>query len=188
MDKRLFLAVNVSEQTRSLIRAVQSELHFYKSRIRFVSPQNVHVTLKFLGDVPADRIPQIIRQVESSLSSFQNFDYICEGTGVFPNIKKPRVLWLGITEGSEILSELSLILNDALQEMPVNQEDREFHSHITLGRVRYFNYQKDAVDLRRFLEMKFEKTVNSVGEIVLYESFLRPKGAVYNAVHKFKLT
>lgn len=187
MNKRLFIAVDVSEQTRSLIRAIQSELHFFKNNIRFVSPQNVHVTLKFLGDVPSDQILPVISKVESCVSSFQIFNYICEGTGVFPNIKKPRVLWLGITEGSENLRELSWKLNDSLRKLPVQQEDKEYRSHITLGRVKHYNYRENNLNLSNFLAMKFEKTINNVAEMVLYESFLRPKGAIYKAIHKFKL-
>ncbi|MBN2600515.1 MAG: hypothetical protein JXR87_00830, partial [Candidatus Marinimicrobia bacterium] len=69
MDKRLFFATNISEQTRSLIRAIQSDLHFMKNDIRFVSPQNVHLTLKCLGDVPVKQISQIVTKIESTITS-----------------------------------------------------------------------------------------------------------------------
>ena len=138
MNKRLFIAADVTEQTRSLIRAFQSEFHFFKNNIRFVSPQNVHLTLKFLGDVPEQKIPAILNRIESTVSSFQNFNYICKGTGVFPNAKRPKVLWLGITDGSEYLKQLSKLLNRALKDMPVQHDDKEFRSHITIGRVSRF--------------------------------------------------
>jgi len=182
MDKRLFIAVNISEQTRSLIRAIQSDLHFMKNDIRFVSPQNVHLTLKFLGDVPVKQISQIVTKIESSVSSFQNFTYICDGTGVFPNPKRPRVLWLGITNGSEYLKQLSSLLNNAL---PVQQEDKEYRSHITIGRAKGF--KESRLKLDEFLDYKFEKIPNPVSEFVLFESILRPKGAVYIPLHRFKL-
>lgn len=185
MDKRLFFATNISEQTRSLIRAIQSDLHFMKNDIRFVSPQNVHLTLKFLGDVPVKQISQIVTKIESTITSFQNFTYICDGTGVFPNPKRPRVLWLGITDGSENLKQLSSLLNNALKELPLQQEDKEYRSHITIGRAKGFKESK--LKLNEFLDYKFEKISNHVSEIVLFESILRPKGAVYTPLHRFKL-
>jgi len=185
MDKRLFIAANISEQTRSLIRAVQSELHFLKNDIRFVYPINVHLTLKFLGDVQEKRISQIIDLVESSVSSFQNFTYICEGTGIFPNAKRPRVLWLGITDGSEYLKQLATLLNKTLKDMPVKQEDKEYRSHITLGRVKGF--KEGNLKLNEFLNYRYGKITNHVSEIVLFESILRPKGAIYKPIHRFKL-
>lgn len=185
MDKRLFIAANISEQTRSLIRAIQSDLHFIKNDIRFVSPQNVHLTLKFLGDVPVKQISKIVAKIESSVSSFQNFTYICDGTGVFPNAKRPRVLWLGITDGSENLKKLSILMNGALKDLPVQQEDKEYRSHITLGRAKGF--KERSLKLNEFLNYKFDKITNHVTEIVLFESILRPKGAIYVPLHKFKL-
>ncbi|MBU0713320.1 RNA 2',3'-cyclic phosphodiesterase [bacterium] len=185
MDKRLFIAANISEQTRSLIRAIQSDLHFMKNDIRFVSPQNIHLTLKFLGDVPVKQISQIVTKIESSISSFQNFTYICDGTGVFPNPNRPRVLWLGITDGSENLKKLSELLNIALNNMPVQQEDKEYRSHITLGRAKGF--KESRLKLNEFLNYQFEKIANPVTELVLFESILRPKGAIYTPLHRFKL-
>ena len=185
MDKRLFIAANVSEQTRSLIRAIQSDLHFMKNDIRFVSPRNVHLTLKFLGDVPVKQISPIVTKIESSVSSFQNFTYICDGTGVFPNPNRPRVLWLGITNGSENLKQLSELLNNALKDMPVQQEDKEYRSHITIGRAKGF--KESRLKLDEYLKYKFEKTLNPVTELVLFESILRPKGAIYSPLYRFKL-
>jgi len=185
MDKRLFIAASISDQTRSLIRAIQSDLHFYKKFIRFVAPQNVHLTLKFLGDVPEKQIARIITRVESSVSSFQKFNYICEGTGIFPNIKRPKVLWLGITEGSGYLKKLSALLNDVLRDMPVKQEDREYRSHVTLGRVKKYN--ENSLQLNDFLNYKYGKIDNYVSEIVLFESVLHPKGPIYSPLKRFKL-
>jgi 2'-5' RNA ligase len=185
MEKRLFLAVNVSEQTRALIRALQSEFHFLKNEIRFIAPGNVHLTLKFLGDVNTDHIPAIILKIKSSIHSFKNFVYIIQGTGVFPNLSRPRILWLGITQGSNYLGKLSKLLNDALKDMPVKKEDREYRSHITLGRVKGF--KKSYPNLNRFVKYRFDPIKNNVAEIILFESILKPKGAIYTPIHKFIL-
>jgi len=185
MGKRLFIAADVSDETRALIRAIQSELHFYKGSIRFVIPQNVHLTLKFLGDVPEEAIPEIEKRIAISVSGFQKFNYICRGTGVFPNVRKPRVLWLGIVKGNNILKQLSNSLQQQLKDMPVQQDDKEFRSHVTIGRIR--NYREHLVKLDEFLRYNYGEINNPVSEIVLYESMLLPKGPIYTSLKKFKL-
>ncbi len=146
----------------------------------------MHLTIKFLGDVNSSDIPTLISRIESSVRSLKKFDYICHRTGVFPSVNHPRVLWLGITDGSENLKYLSILLNDTLKDMPVKQEDREYRSHITLGRVSGF--KKSSPRLGQFLSYRFEPINNPVSEIVLYESVLNPRGAIYTPIHKFKLT
>ncbi|HCK98938.1 MAG TPA: RNA 2',3'-cyclic phosphodiesterase [Candidatus Marinimicrobia bacterium] len=183
--KRTFLAVNVSDETRQLIVSLHQELHFSKQYIRFVSPKTVHVTLKFLGDVKTEIIPDIIANIESSIRSIQKFDYICSGTGVFPNVNKPRILWLGITKGSDILAGISKTLNQALVNMPVKKEDREFRSHITLGRIK--ETRKSLPDIDRFTKYSFDPIVNHVDQIILYESILTSQGAIHKPLHKFLL-
>jgi 2'-5' RNA ligase len=183
--KRTFLAANVSDETRQLIVSLYQELHFSKQYIRFVSPKTVHVTLKFLGDVKTEIIPDIIANIEHSIHSFQKFDYICSGTGVFPNAHNPRILWLGITEGSNILTGISKTLNQTLADMPVKKEDREFRSHITLGRIK--EIRKSLPDIDRFIKYSFDPIVNHVDQIILYESILTSQGALHKPLHKFLL-
>jgi len=182
---RTFIAVNVSDATRRMIDTLQMIFGHSRKLIRFAPPENVHVTLKFLGDVDPAIMPELISKIETSIRSFQKFDYICTGTGVFPNDHRPRVLWLGITQGSEILSNLSKTLDESLKTMPIKLEEREFKAHITLGRIK--ETRRPLAELNQFLKFPFEPIHNPVEEVILFQSTLTPNGAIYTPLHNFPL-
>ncbi len=183
---RTFIAVNVSDPTRKMINTLQMIFIHFRKEIRFAPPENVHVTLKFLGDIDPEIIPELIAKIETSIRSFRKFDYICTGTGVFPNVHRPRVLWLGITQGSEMLTNLSKILDDSLKTMPIESEEREFKAHITLGRIK--ETRKPISVLNQFLEFPFEPIHNPVEEVILFKSTLTPYGSIYTPLHNFPLS
>lgn len=183
---RTFIAIAVSDATRKMIDTLQ--MIFYQSRkvIRFTPPENIHVTLKFLGDIDPEIMPDLIARIETSIRSFRKFDYICAGTGVFPNVHRPRVLWLGITQGAEVLTNLSKMLDDSLKGMPIEFENREFKAHITLGRVKEIG--KPIPELDQFLKYAFKPIHNPVEEVALFKSALTPSGAIYSPLHNFPLS
>jgi 2'-5' RNA ligase len=183
---RTFIAVNVSDTTRRMINTLQMVFRYSRKGIRFVPPENVHVTLKFLGDIDPAIIPELTSKIETSIRGFRKFDYICAGTGVFPNVRRPRVLWLGITQGSEMLTNLSKTLDDSLKAMPIESEERAFKAHITLGRIKEF--RKPVPGLNQFLEYPFEPIHNPVDELILFKSTLTPYGAIYTPLHNFLLS
>jgi len=183
---RTFIAVNVSDATRRMIDTLQMIFIHSRRLIRFVPPENVHVTLKFLGDIDPEIMPELITKIETSIRSLRKFDYICAGTGVFPNVRRPRVLWLGITQGSEMLTNLSKTLDESLKAMPIESEEREFKAHITLGRIKEF--RKPVPELDQFLAYPFKPTHNPVDEVILFKSTLTPSGAIYTPLHNFTLS
>jgi len=182
---RTFIAVNVSDATRRMIDTLQMIFVHARQLIRFAPPENVHVTLKFLGEIDPKIVPELTSRIETSIRGFRKFDYICAGTGVFPNVHRPRVLWLGITQGSDMLSNLSKILDEFLRAMPIESETREFKAHITLGRIKEFG--KSVMELNQFLEFPFEPIHNPVEEVILFKSTLTPNGAIYTPLHNFPL-
>ena len=95
------------------------------------------------------------------------------------------MLWLGIVKGNNILKQLSNSLQQQLKDMPVQQDDKEFRSHVTIGRIK--NYREHLVKLDEFLRYNYGEINNPVSEIVLYESMLLPKGPIYTSLKKFKL-
>jgi 2'-5' RNA ligase len=183
---RTFIAVAVSDDTRQMIDTLQMVFRHSHKEILFVPAQNVHVTLKFLGDIDPESVPELITKIETSIRSFRKFDYICAGTGVFPNVRRPRVLWLGITQGSEMLTNLSKTLDDSLKAMPIESEDRAFKAHITLGRIKEF--RTPVPELNQFLVYPFKPTRNPVEEVILFKSTLTPNGVIYTPLHNFSLS
>ncbi|MCK4447765.1 MAG: RNA 2',3'-cyclic phosphodiesterase [Candidatus Marinimicrobia bacterium] len=183
--KRTFFAVSISEETRRLLRNISKDIPKLKNNVRLVRPENAHITLKFLGQTDENLIPQIIERISLALKEVKMFEFKCEGTGVFPGVSHPRVLWLGITQGSDKLKILSQKINNTLEILRINKDKRGFTSHITLGRIK--NTRKQVDGLEKFLSYSFQPTSNIVKNLIFYESNLKPKGAVYNPLQIFQL-
>jgi len=183
--KRTFFAVSISEETRRLLRNISKDIPKLKNNVRLVRPENAHITLKFLGPTDENLIPPIIERVTLDLKEFKMFEFKCEGTGAFPKVSHPRVLWLGISHGSDNLKILSHKINDTLEILRINKDKRDFTSHITLGRIK--NTKKQVDGLEKFLSYSFQPTTNIVKSLIFYESILTPKGAVYNPLQVFQL-
>ncbi len=183
--KRTFFAVSISEETQGLLRNISKDIPELKNNVRLVHPENAHITLKFLGPTDENLVPRIIERVSLALKEFKMFEFKCEGTGVFPKASHPRVLWLGISRGSDNLKILSQKINNTLEMLQINKDKRGFTSHITLGRIK--NSKKHVDGLEKFLSYSFQPTSNIVNRLIFYESVLTPKGAVYNPLKIFQL-
>lgn len=134
---RTFIAIPVpSEGIRVLEDAVQ-RLHSAIGRsVRWVRPEGIHLTLKFLGDIQAEMAERVVDALQPVAAGFSPFELSISGLGVFPNCRRPRVLWAGVHGELETLSALQLAVNDAIGELGLPKEEREFSPHLTLGRVR----------------------------------------------------
>ncbi len=153
--------------------------------MRWVRRESLHLTLKFLGEVPEKRIPEIEKVLSEAGSITGPFEIGLRGTGVFPSYSRPRVLWVGIKENGH-LSELQRAVEDKLSEEGFPKEDRPFHPHITIGRVKsQRGIKKVLEEIRRYKELDFGKIY--VNEFVLMESLLLPDGARYRKVFAIKL-
>ncbi len=130
---RVFVAVfPPPEVRRSLIEAARAHPGF-----RLTAPQRVHLTLKFLGDVPPDDLPRIAAALEPVRDGQGPFDVITSGFGVFPSPRRARILWAGAGEGTERLRALTEVVETCLQPEGFAREGRPFVPHITLGRARH---------------------------------------------------
>jgi 2'-5' RNA ligase len=105
-----------------------------------------HITLKFLGDVPEERLKEISEALERELSGAHGGKIVLQGLGAFPSNERPRVLWVGVAEGSQVLSDLNQRVERALTALGFPREDRPFHPHVTLARLKDPRRQQDARD------------------------------------------
>ncbi len=138
----------------------------------------MHLTLKFLGEIEEAMIPAIGEGISRACAKQGTFLLHLTGIGLFPGWKRPRVLWAGVEKGEEELRELFRRLDPLLEKIGFPQEKREFHPHITLGRIKSFR------DQRRFMAHAAEYRGVDVGTMTvdslhLIESRLRPDGAEY---------
>ena len=148
-------------------------------------PESVHITLKFLGDVEINKIEEIAQMVQTVSKNHTSFSLTIEGTGVFPNGRNPRVLWVGIQQGAEEITALASQIENGLVELGYPKEKRAYSPHLTIGRIR----SSRGIDatLKAMNQMEFQGEPFRVEEILIMQSELQPSGAVYTPLKKIKL-
>ena len=184
---RTFIAIELPEKIIYTISKVQEEIKSYGLKIRWVRPENIHLTLKFLGDIKTADTEKVARAVSESATGYPALSLAVKGIGVFPGIKKPRVLWLGISKQLDLLTALQKTLDEKLEAMGFPKEKRPFRGHLTLGRIKSVIDPKTLHDvLKEFIH--FESEPFFADRIILYKSDLKPIGAVYTKLVETYLT
>ena len=179
----LDLPVPAKEVLRQAVADLQSEL---PQGIRWVRPEGVHLTLKFLGDVASARVTDIQQAMERASREFgpATFRLALSGLGVFPNPREPRVLWAGVTGDMDALGHFQILVDESLEAVGFERERRRFRPHLTLGRVRD---QVSPAERRRVGQVMQQaalprKVAWQVGEVHLIRSTLTPGGAIYDSI------
>jgi len=175
---RTFIAIELPEEIIYTISKVQEKIRSHGFKIRWVRPENIHLTLKFLGDIKEADTEKVARAVSESVTGYHPILLAVKGIGVFPGIKRPRVLWLGISKQLDLLTALQRTLDEKLEAIGFPKEKRPFRGHLTIGRI------KDKIDPKRLHGVlkeftQFESEHFFAHRIILYKSELKPKGAVY---------
>ena len=179
---RLFVAVDVPDEIkRSIEEDVVEPLRTYLTGARWTRPEGRHLTLKFLGNVADERVEEIVAALSEAAGRRAPVDAAFDELGGFPNLRRPRVLWLGIGPGNEGLASLAGSVEDALQPLGFPGEDRPFHAHFTLAR-----FPKPSL-IGEPPAVRVPDDLFAVPEIVLFRSQLHPKGARYTALERFPL-
>jgi len=183
---RMFIAIQIPSELKKAIGSLQDRFKSVVKGVSWVRTENIHVTLKFLGDTNEDRIQEIGGKIEQAVSGIRPFRIEVKGVGAFPNLRRPRVIWVGAESNPAVLESIVENLDNELKELRVKPEDRKFTAHLTLGRV------KEALDgaalaekvqtLAQFVAGSFEVTA-----IELIKSELLPTGARYTTIRKVEL-
>jgi len=186
---RLFVAVDLPEQVREALSRVQQELRRYDlSDLRWVRPQGIHLTLKFLGETPARRVAAITEALAGATEGRPGFRVALGAPGTFGSRRGPRVLWLDVIGDIQRLRELQTAVEEALVEVGFPSEERDFSPHLTLARVpqpvRPGTAERIAQGLQAVTPPEAEFDVR---EVVLMRSTLQPGGAVYERLAAFPL-
>ena len=185
--KRIFAAVDISDEARRKVAAYVSDLRseFPKIRVGWDKPEKLHLTLKFLGDTNEKQLSELEKIVAETSSNINSFNLQIAETGVFPNARNPRVLWIDVQDESGNLSKINERLETECAKIGFAREKRAFVPHLTIGRIREPHRAKDLAS--KHLENIFEPIEITVSEIVIYESQLLPSGSVYSVVSKHTL-
>ena len=181
---RTFIAVELGPNVIKRAGDLIDKLRVADATVNWVRPQQMHLTLKFLGDVPDTETPDICRVVAKAAGQFEPFEIICRGAGAFPDIHRPKTLWIGIRDGAEELKRLQAAIDDALKvELGYAREPRGFHPHLTIGRVKQAAGMGGG-NLEHLLDKHkdFDADLAVIDEVVTFASFLDKKGPTHEAL------
>jgi len=184
---RLFVAVDIPGEVRELLSRVLQELRGEMEGARWVKPENLHLTLKFIGDYEEEGLEKLTGEVRAAAERIPAFIAALDGCGAFPSGKRARVIWVGMAEGSEKAGRMARKLDARLERAGVKREDRPFKSHLTLARLKQ---PGDCSGYLKILNHKLEGLPGlpfEVGEVVLYRSILSPHGPTYVPLERISL-
>jgi RNA 2',3'-cyclic 3'-phosphodiesterase len=183
---RSFLAIDlpteIKEQLAGQIRILSPDT----SGIKWVDPRQIHLTLKFFGSISEEMIDKIIESAKKVTLRREPFSLSLKGVGGFPHIRRPRIIWAGLSSNLEALLKLGEELEIAFKQIGFARENRPFHPHLTLGRNKT-NQPNEKLFQRLSGWVEEESEPFGVEEIILYKSDLKPFGPVYSKICSFPL-
>ena len=178
MSYRCFIAVECNtDEIIKKMKALQMSLSATQADIKCVEPENLHITLKFLGEVGNAQLDQLIKSVHNV--RVEPFHMLLSGLGVFPKSNRPRTVWIGVENGASELTKVFSDIEMKLVNMGFDAERRSFHPHLTVCRVRSGRNRAQLVEeIAR--KVGYELGVVQVGKIVLKKSVLTQRGPIYS--------
>ena len=187
---RTFIAVDFPSY---MLKKIEEITAFFRTLtpekdLKWVETNNLHLTIKFLGEIEEYKIAQVKHTLSKALKDQISFDIEIKGLGMYPNKNNPRVIWLGIV-GANPLMKIHKVLNQELTALEITPERRAFSPHLTIARIRRHTDHKQA---RQIGEILSEYRVESLGAITieqihLYQSVLTPSGPIYSLLHSVDL-
>jgi len=184
---RTFVAIETSSAVRDWAAELIDEFRRTGAEVKWVAPQNLHVTLKFLGDVDAGEIQQVCRAVEQAVADAAPFEFEVRGAGAFPDTRRPRTVWLGIGQGSHQIIALNERIEPPLKKLGFPKEARQFQPHLTIGRIRRGG--PGVAELGELIaeheDLDIGRTL--VGEAIVFSSQLGRSGPTYEALARAPL-
>jgi 2'-5' RNA ligase len=182
---RTFIAIELPERIKRRIEDLQAPLKKTNAFVSWVKPTNIHVTLKFLGEVPEEKINEVFLATGKALEGAKKFTMSLKGTGAFPDFRRPRVIWIGAGIGEKELTFLAERIEAEMEEIGFPKEQRKFSAHFTIGRV------KSPKNIEKLMELvkssDFQTDDIEVSEVVVMKSQLHPAGAIYTPLKKIPL-
>ncbi len=173
---RVFVAVELPDAVRNALHEGTNLLRQSNPAVRWVPPDNMHITLKFLGEITENRTARVREAVTAAAVRHPPFQVALGSVGAFPNLNRPRVVWIGVREGAEPLAALAADADSALEAEGFMREKRPFRAHLTVGRCR------KPAPLAGASSAVVPNDVFLVDRVVVMESHLQPRGARYEVI------
>jgi RNA 2',3'-cyclic 3'-phosphodiesterase len=187
---RSFIAVELPGEVKSALRSVQEQLISDNPHVaKWVDPGSIHLTLKFLGNMPAGKTEAIAQAIKKAAQGIKPFCLAVSGLGAFPTLKRPQVVWVGLEGDIEQVKQLQTNIETQVSPLGFPTENRPFTAHLTLARLRdtaAFNEKERLGEKLSGLEIPPGLTVN-VNCVSLMRSQLTPSGAIYTRLTAINL-
>jgi len=188
MEIRSFLAFELPLDIKREVARVSAEVRASIRGMKWVKVENIHLTVVFTGNIKTEEIKLIGEAIQKVCLKYSPFDIRLKGMGVFPNRRKPRVLWLGLDGDVNRMSLFRDDLQNRLKSFGIKEEKRKFNPHLTLGRFRKPNKRDFPFDELMLKYGDLTSPVCSIHELVLFKSDLKPGGAVYTKLEAWPLS
>ncbi len=183
---RAFVAIELPEKVQGDIRNLQRAFASHRLDIRWVKPVNLHLTIKFLGDIDPSVTHTLGRVLSDTAANHPMFDLLPQGMGIFPNMRRPRILWAGIAGQTSVLRSIWKSVENALVPLGFETEKRAYKGHLTIGRIKtHMDQGRLATALRA--QRDFVSEAFSVKRLVLFKSERQPNGPVYTKLWEMPL-
>ncbi|MBN2297831.1 MAG: RNA 2',3'-cyclic phosphodiesterase [Deltaproteobacteria bacterium] len=176
---RTFIALPISDDLKNVLGEAITALRNRNSSVKWVRAENIHLTIKFLGDIAEDLVKPISIELDRTVEQYKEVDLRVSGLGVFPGMRRPRVVWAGLEGDTQDLVNMALSVDEMCAGFGIRRDKRPFSPHITLGRLKI----PSMVDLDIHLKEKGYRAK----EVVFYRSELLPQGARYTILHTSNL-
>lgn len=186
---RTFIAIELPEAIRTILSRLQDELKQTQADVKWVKPENIHLTLKFLGEIEQDLVKKINSILDEIVQERSSFSLYLSNLGAFPKLQYPRVIWIGITNDKAVI-EIAKDIEKEMIKIGLPAESRPFSTHITLGRVRSGLNRRALIEKLEFLNKNLStpRPEFKVCSLTLFKSSLTPHGPIYEAISNCPLS
>ena len=175
---RTFIAIELSLEVQNLIASLQQQLQANVNSVKWITPRNIHLTLKFLGNT--DITNKIQDKLNQITKNYPVMELETDGLGVFPSLKYPQILWLGLKENQQLI-QLAGAIEKSLMDLGFPTENKTFKAHVTLGRF------KSRPDLLPLTKIRPKALTQTVHDITLFQSTLTSNGPIYQILSRHTL-
>ncbi len=182
---RTFVGVEITEEIKNRIIDINQRLKKIDSSVKWVKPENVHITLYFFGNIKPQDQHEVEQILQSSVKDIKPFSVHVQGLGGFPTVDRLRVLWVGVKNDTEELERIYQAIRKEVNNRNIgeNRERREYTPHITVGRLKVRPSQKLIHEVKNLNDQLFGSF--SIREVVLFKSTLTSSGSIYEVLNKF---
>lgn len=185
---RTFIAIELSDEIKDALAQIQSHLKYAGTDVKWVEKDNIHLTLKFLGEIDENKCEKVKTALDEIAKSVKPFEISLKDIGVFPKIEFPRVIWVGLDKGVKESTELAAKTDDALSKIGFDKEARPFAAHLTIGRVRSPKNKATLASKLTTYALTLTTKLLLIQSVILFQSKLTPTGSIYTKLHEAKFT